>query len=50
MNVTSTKAELFLIRCEINQAAQVPNTKHIIVITDTIPAARYILDLSTYLF
>ncbi len=42
MNVTSTKAKLFLIRCGINQAVQVPNTEHIIVITDTIPAARYI--------
>jgi len=50
MNVTSTEAELFLIRYGINQAVQVPNTEHIIVITDTIPAARYILDLSTYLF
>ena len=50
MNVTSTEAELFLIRYGINQAVQVPNTEYIIVITDTIPAARYILDLSTYLF
>ena len=50
MNVTSTEAKLFLIRCRINQAVQVPNTKYIIVITDIILATRYILDLSTYPF
>jgi len=42
MNVTFTKAELFLIRCEINQAVQILNAKYIIVIKDTVPAARYI--------
>ena len=50
MNDTSTEVELFSIRCRINQAIQVPNTEHIIVITDTIPAAKYILDSSTYPF
>jgi len=50
MNDTSTEVELFSIRCRINQAVQVPNTEHIIVITDTIPAAKYILNSSTYPF
>ena len=31
MNITSTEAELFAIRCGINQAIQVPNVEQIIV-------------------
>jgi len=46
INVTSTKIELFSIRCEINQVIQVPNAENIIIITDTIHSARYIFDLS----
>jgi len=45
-NVTSTEAELFLIRCSINQAVQVSNAKKIIVVTDAIHAARHIFDSS----
>jgi len=48
MNITFTEMELFSIRCEINQAVQVSNIEQIIVITDTIPAARYIFNLFTY--
>ena len=48
MNVTLTGVELFSIRCGINQAVQLPNVDQIIVIMDTIPAARCIFDLSTY--
>ena len=48
MNITFTEIELFSIRCEINQAVQVSNIEQIIVITDTIPAARYIFNLFTY--
>ena len=40
VNVTSTEAELFAIRCGINQVIQVQNTTHIIVITNAIYAAR----------
>ena len=40
MNVTSTEVELFAIRCRINQAVKVLNIEQIIVITDTILAAR----------
>ena len=48
INVTSTKVELFSIRCEINQAVQVPNAENIIIITDAIHGARYIFDLSSH--
>ena len=44
MNVMSTKAELFVIRCRINWAIQMQNTAHIIIITDAIPAAKWIFD------
>jgi len=46
MNITSIEMELFLIRCRINLAIQVPNVGQIIVITNTILAARYIFDSS----
>jgi len=42
INVTFTETELFLIRCGINQAVQILNAKYIIIIKDTIPAARCI--------
>ena len=48
VNVTSTEAELFSIRCGINQAVQVPNIECIIVITDAIHATRYIFDSSSH--
>ena len=45
VNITLTKAELFAIRCEINQ---VINILHIIVITDTIHSLRCIFDSSSH--
>jgi len=42
VNVTLTEAELFVIKCRINQAIQVPDISHIIIITNTIHAAQYI--------
>ena len=36
VNVTITEAELFAIRCEINQAIQIPEAIYIIVITNII--------------
>ena len=48
MNITSTEVELFLIRYRINSAIQVPNVGQIIVITNTILAAKCIFDLSNY--
>jgi len=35
VNITTTKAELFAIKCKINQAAQIKDISHIIVITDS---------------
>ena len=48
INVTFTKAELFTIRCEINQAVHIQNVYCIFVITDTIHLARWILDLFSH--
>jgi len=45
VNIMSTEAELFAIRCDINQTIQIPNVMHIIVVTDTIHIAHYILTL-----
>ena len=42
--VTSTEAELFTIRCGINQACSKDNASKIIVITDSIHAAKKIFD------
>jgi len=48
VNVTFMEANMFLIRCSINQAVYFLNIEKIIVITDIIYAARCIFDLSTY--
>ena len=47
--VTSTEAKLFAIRCGINQATSNNNVFKIIVITDSIHAAKRIFDLSFHL-
>jgi len=44
VNVTSTEAELFAIRYEINQAIQVPDVSYIIVITDAIYVVQCIFN------
>ena len=46
--VTSTEAELFAIRCGINQATNSNNITKIIIITDSIHAARKIFDSSVH--
>jgi len=48
--VTSTEAEMFAIRCDINQATSKTNISKIIVITDSIHAAKRIFDLSFHPF
>ena len=48
--VTSTEAELFTIRCGINQACSNEVISKIIVITDSIHAARKIFDSSSHPF
>jgi len=49
-NVTTTKVELFAIRCGINQAVNLLGILKIIIITDSIYAARSIFDSSIHLF
>ena len=48
VNITSTEAELFAIRCRINQANNIPNIKHIVVVTDSLHVAKKIFDSSIY--
>ena len=48
--VTSTKAELFAIRCSINQALNLNNVSKVVVITDSIHMARKIFEPSIYLY
>lgn len=50
VNVMSTEAELFTIRCSINQATNSISISKIIVITNVIHAARKIFDPSSYPF
>jgi len=44
VHVTSTEAELFTMRCSINQASNHNNISKIIIVTDSIHAARKIFD------
>ena len=46
--VTSTKAELFAIRCGINQACSKDNVSKIIIVTDSIHATKKIFDSDSY--
>ena len=48
VNIMSTEAELFTIRCGINQATDYNNVSKIIVITDSIHAAKNIFNLSPH--
>ena len=48
VHVTSTEAELFAIRCGINQALNLDNVSKVIVIMDSIHAARKIFEPSIY--
>jgi len=44
VNISSTEAELFTIRCSINQATHLPNINHIFIIMDSIHTANRIFD------
>jgi len=48
INVTTTKAELFAIKCGINQAVQILNVIHIIIIINSIHLVQHIFDLTVY--
>ena len=46
--VTSTEVELFAIRCSINQACIINNVSKIVVVTDSIHAAKKIFDCGSH--
>ena len=48
VNVMTTKAKLFAIRCGINQAIHLPNVKKIFIVIDSIYAAKIIFNLSSH--
>ena len=48
INIFTTEAELFTIRCGINQVIDIPNIKKIIVITNSLHTTRKIFDLSSH--
>jgi len=48
INVIMTEAELFAIRCGINQAINNANINHIVIITDFLRTARRIFDSSLH--
>ena len=48
--VTSTEAELFVIRCGINQTCIKENMSKIIVVTDFIYVAKKIFDVSSHFY
>jgi len=50
VNITSTEATLFAIRCDINQATTFQRILKIIVVTDLIHSAKRIFDPLSYLF
>jgi len=50
VNITSMEAELFTIRCGINQATHIDNISKIIIITDSIHAVKRIFDPSVHPF
>jgi len=50
INITFTKAELFVIRWGINYIIYLQNIEYIVVIIDTISAAKWIFDTSMHLY
>jgi len=48
--ITSTEAELFAIRCDINQVCSKENVSRIIIITDSIHMAKKIFDSKSHLY
>ena len=48
--VTSTEVELFAIRCGINQACNKENISKVIIITDSIHAAKKIFNTKSHLY
>ena len=50
VNITTTEAKLFTIRCGINQATSIPDIAKIIIITDSLHAVQRIFDSSSHPF
>ena len=50
VNISITEAELFVIRCSINQAVQIDDINYIVVIIDSIHIAQRIFDSSIHLY
>ena len=50
VNVTNTEAELFAIRCGINQSTYINNISKIIIVMDSIYVAKRIFDPSVHPF
>jgi len=50
INITSTEAEIFAIRCGINQAIQLSNIKYIIIVMDLIHTTKRIFNSLTHPF
>ena len=48
INIISTEAELFVIKCDINQATQMANINHIVIIMDLLHAVQRIFDSSIH--
>ena len=48
INITTTEAKFFKIRCSINQAIGISNINCIFVITDSLHAAKQIFDSSSH--
>ena len=46
MNISTTKAKLFTIRYDVSQVSKMQNITWIIIVTNTIPAAKRIFDTS----
>ena len=50
VNVSTIKAKLFTIRCDINQAVQINDINHIVIIIDSIYIAQRIFNFSVHLY
>lgn len=50
ISIMSTEAELFALRCEINQVVQIPSSSYIIVITVALHMVQNFFDSSIHLY
>jgi len=50
INVTFTETKLFAVRYNISQAFQILGITHIVIVTNTIPAAKRIFDMFLHLY